>query len=193
MTETSTTRDVAAILADLADFTTANTGAKAITLYHELEDTIRAQLAPLPEGEAERLAELAERTARTVPPPVPGVTRHNGYTFSAVIHMHDRKPGLLAAWLVAGGDERGHWVTWNAYDQDGRLTYGLGHYFDGPDAKDNRSRALADLAVRAGTMSRVGLAIADEITRYHRETGPYTSSEREDRRMASRLRKWCGQ
>jgi hypothetical protein len=33
--------------------------------------------------------------------------------------------------------------------------------------------------------------IANEVTRYHAVTGPYTTGEREDRRMASRLRKWA--
>jgi hypothetical protein len=121
---TTATRPLASILADLADFTVASTGTKAITLYHELEDAVRAQLAPLPEGEAERTTAEAEHTARTMAPPVPGVTRNAGYTVQAVYHVHDAERGLLEQWVVACEDaERGTWVTWNAYRQNGRLTY----------------------------------------------------------------------
>lgn len=242
MNETQT-RDLHAILADLADFTVASSGTRAIALYHELEDTLRAQpgqrleairvslragnisygelaelqaLAPyiepgdtellepagVPENIADELAAEAEHDSRTMAPPVPGVTRNAGYTVRAVIHAHDAERGLLANWSVAGENpETGAWVTWNAYMQDGtragKLSYDGGHYFNavsGPSGlarADNRRRALADLAIRAGTMSDVGLRIAHEITRYHDVTGPYTSGEREDRRMASRLRKWC--
>jgi hypothetical protein len=187
------TRDLHAILADLADFTVASSGTRAATLYHELEDTLRAQLASLPEGAAGRMAAEADRAARTMAPPVPGVSQNSGYTVRAVIHMHDAERGLLANWSVAGENpETGAWVTWNAYMQDGtragKLSYDGGHYFNavsGPSGlarADNRRRALADLAIRAGTMSDVGLRIANEVTRYH---------DIEDRRMASRLRRWC--
>lgn len=203
MTETTERRDLGAILADLADFTVASTGARAISLYHELEDALRARLVPLPEGEAERLAEAAERAARTMAPPVPGVTANAGYTVRAVICLHPHQNGLLESWAVACEDpERGVWATWTAYALDhpgriGQLAYDTGHYFDmvsGPSGlgrADNKRRALADLAIRAGLMSEIGLRIADEITRYHDLTGPYTTGRTEDRRMARRLRKWC--
>lgn len=194
------TRSVTAILADLdSPPSPYGTGDE---FYRELELAVRAQLAPLPEGETGQMAAEAEHDSRTMAPPVPGVTRNAGYTVRAVIHAHDAERGLLANWSVAGENpETGAWVTWNAYMQDGtragKLSYDGGHYFNavsGPSGlarADNRRRALADLAIRAGTMSDVGLRIAHEITRYHDVTGPYTSGEREDRRMASRLRKWC--
>ena len=91
------TRDLTAILADLANFTVASSGARAVVLYHELEDAVRAQLAPLPEGEADAMAAEAERAARTMAPPVPGVTSHNGYTVRAVIYDHAHADGYLEA------------------------------------------------------------------------------------------------
>jgi hypothetical protein len=176
------TRDLHAILADLADFTVASSGTRAATLYHELEDTLRAQLASLPEGAAGRMAAEADRAARTMAPPVPGVSQNSGYTVRAVIHMHDAEPGLLEQWVVACQGSSGEWVTWNAYSQGGRLAYEAGNYFGSTGERANRRAALADLAIRAGTMSDVGLRIAHEVTRYH---------DIEDRRMASRLRRWC--
>jgi hypothetical protein len=248
MTET-THRSLTDILADLANFTVANSGAAAIYFYHELEDTLRAQLTqppaaipetgavaeslafldrhwasvvsrmdntdgliaiatlastvrdkirPLPEGEAERLAAQAERDARTMAPPVPGVTVNAGHTVRAVLPGHPAGSGLLESWWVAAELDR-LWVTWEAYrldgSQAGRLAYNAGHYFQSPTRACreglNRTRALGDLAVRAGLMPEMAARIADEVTRYHAVTGPYTTGEREDRRMASRLRKWA--
>ena len=190
MTNT-TTRDLRAILADLADFTVASTGTRAITLYHELEDAVRAALTPV-RGGTDALAAQAERNARTMAPPVPGVTRNAGYTVRAVIHAHDAERGLLAAWWVAGEDpERGAWVTWNAYELDGsragRLSYDAGHYFTTMDPEVNKRRALADLAVRAGLMSTIALRIADEITQ-HEERAPDPAPPAA-RRAASYLRR----
>jgi hypothetical protein len=189
MNATTTHRDLAAILADLADFTVASSGAKAAGLYHELEDAVRAQLAPLPEGEAERMAAEAERDARTMAPPTPGVTSHNGYVVRAVVYNHAHADGYLEAWWIAGEDSEGRWVTWNAYagdpagSQAGRLSYDAGNYFGSPDARANRRAALADLAVRAGTTPGVAQHIALEIAGH-----PYAAPE--DKRMAARLRRY---
>lgn len=118
-----------------------------------LAEAVRAELAPVPD--TAELAAEAERAARTMAPPVPGVTRNAGYTVRAVIHMADAEPGSLAWWLVAAEDAgRDAWVTWNAYAQDGpragQLSYDAGHYFHTPDAARNRSAALRSLARRAG-------------------------------------------
>lgn len=247
MTET-THRSLTDILADLANFTVANSGAAAIYFYHELENALRAQLTqppaavpetgavaeslafldrhwasivsrmdntdglvaiatlanvvrdqirPLPEGEAERLAAQADSNARTMAPPVPDVTVNGNYTVRAVLPGHPAERGLLQSWWVACQEttDGGHWVTWEAYRMDGpsagHLAYNAGHYFHSPDPAANRTRALGDLAVRAGLMSEMADRIADEVTRYHAITGPYTTGEREDRRMASRLRRWA--
>jgi len=190
------TRDLTAILADLADFTVASSGARAVVLYHELEDAVRAQLAPLPEGEADAMAAEAERAARTMAPPVPGVTSHNGYTVRAVIYDHAHADGYLEAWRVAGEDPEGRWVTWNAYagdpsgSQAGRLSYDTGSYFGSPDPALNRTRALADLAVRAGILAGVARRIADEIL--SRPGTALFPVPAEDTRMARRLRAWAG-
>lgn len=164
-------------------------------LWH-LAEAVRAGLAPLPDGMAEAMAADAERAARTMAPPVPGITRNGGYTVRSVIHMHDAVPGLLAEYLVACDDERGYWVTWHAYVMDGaragRLTYDGGNYFQSLGGVGaNRQAALADLAVRAGTMSGpsgVAARIAREVTRYHSALSPVPA---EDRRMAARLLKWA--
>jgi len=52
-------------------------------------------------------------------------------------------------------------------------------------------RALADLTVRAGTMTGVALRIAAEVTKYDRTM--YHGAAPEDRRMARRLRAWASQ
>ena len=204
MTNT-TTRSLRDILADLADFTVASTGTRAVTLYHELEDALRAELAPLPPEVEAELAAQAERDTRTMAPPVTGVTRHNGYIVRAVICCNPKVPGLLEAWWIAGEDpDNGHWVTWNAYagdpagSQAGRLSYDGGHYFDAPSGPsglaraDNKRRALADLAVRAGTTPEIARRIAAEVTRSHPEHGPWNLTQKRERRLASALRQWAG-
>jgi hypothetical protein len=131
-------------------------------------------------------------------PPVPGVTVNAGYTIRAVLPGHPAGDGLLESWWVAA-EQDGLWVTWEAYrldgSQAGRLAYNAGSYFQSPTRACreglNQTRALGDLAVRAGLMSEMAARIANEVTRYHAVTGPYTTGEREDRRMASRLRKWA--
>lgn len=199
-TELPARRPLTEILTDLADFTVASTGTKAIKLYHELEDAVRAELAPLPEGEAERMAEQAERAARTMAPPVPGVTRNAGYIVRAVIYDHPHANGLLEAWWVAAEHPDGRWVTWHAYKQDGSragtLSYDAGHYYDNPvHSEQNKRAALADWALRAGLMIPVAQRIADQIladtdsNRY-----PYATPDKnrtENRRMARRLRQWA--
>jgi len=185
MNATETHRDLAAILADLDTSATAS-----LSTYRELASTVRAALTPLPAGEADRMAAEADLAARTMAPPMPGVTRHNDYIVRAVIYRNPKVPGLLEAWWVAGEDTvTGHWVTWNAYagdpagSQAGRLSYDAGNYFEGTDAAGNKHRAIGDLAVRAGTMPEVARRIADEIAKY-------TYAEPEDKRMASRLRRY---
>jgi hypothetical protein len=160
----------------------------ALDALYALRQAVHAELAPLPEGETTAMAAQAEAAARTMAPPVPGVTVNAGYTVRAVIHMHDAVPGLLAAWLVAAEDEHGAWVTWNAYMRDGshagQLSYDAGHYFQHPvGAKVNRIDALADLAVRAGTVHVVAERIAATIE-------GYAYAAKEDRRMAARLRRY---
>lgn len=190
----TTTRDLRAILADLADYTVASTGGKAITLYHELEDAVRAEFAPLPEGETDELAAQADRAARTMAPPAPDVTQNAGYTVRAVLPGHPAERGLLQSWWVAAERaDDGEWVTWEAYALDhpgkiGTLAYNSGHYFNavsGPSGLGraaSKRRALADLAVRAGLTREIALRIADEMTR------PGHDTTAEDKRAARRLR-----
>lgn len=189
MNATTTHRSLADILADLDGVSTAG---QRLTLARELETAVRAQLAPLPDGEAEAMAAQAEAAARTMAPPVPGVTRNGSHVVRAVIYAHPHQDGLLESWFVAAEDpERGEWVTWNAYRRDGSqagtLSYDAGHYFAHPaGSKVNRRDALADLAVRAGLMPEMAGRIANEVEGYHGFT------PREDVRMARRLRKWAG-
>ena len=133
----------------------------------------------------------AEHAAQTTAPPAPDVTVNAGYIVRAVMPGHPAEPGLLASWWVACEDaQRGAWVTWEAYAMDGEragfLAYNAGHYFTREghpeDAGANKRKALADLAVRAGTMPQMALRIADEII------GRPDSSD-EDRRVTRRLRK----
>lgn len=160
---------------------------------------VRDQTRPLPPGKAGRMAREAEHAARTMAPPVPGVTVNpgTGHVVRAAIYLNPRSGGLLESWAVAcEHPQDGTWVTWIAYATDrkgheGTLVYDAGNYCHAPDPAANRSRALADLAIRAGVMGEVGLRIADEIVRYHKLTAPFTTGEVEDKRMASRLRKWC--
>jgi hypothetical protein len=126
----------------------------------------------------------AVRAARTMAPPVPGVTVNAGHVVRAVITAGGRD----TAWFVAAEDtERGQWVTWRAEtfpsgDRAGQLAYSGGHYFWASDA---RQQALANLADRAGLLPAIAPLIAAEMTRYeHRTTA-------EDRRAAARLRRWA--
>lgn len=120
-----------------------------------IEEAAQAHLAMLQPQNAGELAAEAEREARTMAPPVPGVTQNAGYTVRAVLPGHDAEPGLLASCYVAAEGPGGAWVTWNAYTrEDGHLSYDAGHYFHGPDA---RRLGLADLAERA-----LGLACTRE-------------------------------
>jgi hypothetical protein len=159
---------------------------RELAALRDLAEAVRAELTR-PSDSAAMAAE-ADRDARTMAPPVPGVTVNAGYTVRAVIHMHDAVPGLLAEWLVACENERGEWAAWHAYMQDGpqagRLSYDGGHYFQHPaGTRVNRTDALADLAVRAGTVHAVAERIAATI-----EGNTYAAAE--DKRMAARLRKY---
>lgn len=185
------TRTATPVTEALTEYDASAYGQAAFLAGKHLADAVRAELAPLPAGEAGRMAAEAERAARTMAPPVPGVTQNTGYTVRAVIHVHDAKPGLLAAWVVACEDAgRGTWVTWDAYCQDGKqagfLAYNDGHYFNSPAraCRDglNRQRALADLAARAGLMPEVAQLIADEMS------GTARTAAAEDRRAARRIR-----
>lgn len=151
MTNDTTHRDLRAILADLdCPPSPHGTGDE---YYRELELAVRAQLAPLPAGEAEAMAAAAERAARTMAPPVPGVTRNAGYTIRDVIYANPAGGGLLESWWVTGEAGDGRWVTWLAYAQDGtqagQLAYTWGHY----DGLDSHATALRDLADRAGIIT----------------------------------------
>jgi hypothetical protein len=134
---------------------------------------------------ADEMAAEAERAARTMAPPVPGVTRNAGHVIRAVITASGRD----TAWFVAAEDpERGQWVTWRAEmfrsgERAGQLACSAGNYFRTPDA---RQRALADLAVRAGVMPGIGLRIADDIL--CRPGTALRPVPAEDKRMARRLR-----
>jgi len=108
-----------------------------------LADAVRAQLSPA--GDADELAAEAGRAARTMAPPVPGVTRNNGYTVFAVLPGAPASPGLLASWFVAAQGENGMTVTWTACaGESGMLSYSGGRY------QDNRALAMISLADRAG-------------------------------------------
>lgn len=107
-------------------------------------------LAPLPGDADEPTTEAAQTTA----PPVPGITRNNGYTVYAVLGHKPASPGLLESWIVAAADEHGEHVTWNACASDdgsGRLHYDTGHYHNPGEGAG--SEALVDLANRAGVFS----------------------------------------
>ena len=157
----------------------------------DLAAAVRTQLAPLPEGETERMAAQADRAARTMAPPVPGVTRNAGYIVRAVIHMHPHEDGLLEQWIVAAKDAAGtpNWVTWNAYQRDdsqaGTLAYDGGHYFFSPNPVVNRRAALADLAERAGLVPDMAQRIASLIG-----NGPLSTAE--EKRVARGLRRFSG-
>jgi hypothetical protein len=137
--------------------------------------------------------ELLLTTAATDParmaPPAPDVSRNAGYTIRAVLPGHPAMAGLLESWWVAAEDaERSQWVTWEAYrmdgSQEGRLAYNAGTYFHGPDQSDNKRRALADLAIRAGAMRAMAERIAGEMI-----SGPDVTAE--TRRAARGLRRWA--
>jgi len=102
---------------------------------------------------ARELAAEAAREARTMAPPVPGITQNAGWTVRAVLPGHDASPGLLRSWWVAA-EQDGGWVTWEAYELDGsqagKLAYNAGHYYDMNSPASNRHQALANLAERAG-------------------------------------------
>jgi len=183
MTENTATLSVTEALARL-DRASAGGMGQDITALAALADAVRAELAPLPEGEAERMAEQAAHDARTMAPPVPGVTVNSGHVIRAIITTGGQNP----AWFVTAEDpERGRWVTWLAEmsrsgERAGRLAYSGGHYFWSQDA---RQRALADLAKRAGLLYDIAPLIAAEMTRYEHSTTA------EDKRAARRLRTWA--
>ena len=124
--------------------------------------------------------------------PIVDVTVNAGFTIRAVM------PDTPGSWWVAAEDTgRGVWVTWlcaaGTGDFAGTLGFAWGNYFGSPDPGLNRLRALADLAVRAGTMPGLAHRIADEILQWHPPAyGDLTSDAREDRRMARRLRQGAG-
>jgi hypothetical protein len=168
---------------------------QSLAPYIEAGDTELLEASGVPEGYADELAAEAEHAARTMAPPVPDVTRNAGYTVRAVMPGHPAGNDLLASWWVAAEDiADGGWVTWEAYalngEQAGQLSYNAGHYFDGTDQAVNRRGALANLAVRAGTMPEMAHLIAAEVMRYAGNILP-PSVKAEDQRMASRLRKWA--
>lgn len=133
------------------DYAPGHADAQELEALRLLADAVRAELAPLPEGEAERMAAEADRDARTMAPPVPGVTQNAGYTIRDVIYANPAGSGLLESWYVTAENAgRGAWVTWVAYAMDGRnagrLAYTWGHY----NGLTTRAAALRDLASRAG-------------------------------------------
>jgi hypothetical protein len=127
----------------------------------------------------------AEQTA----PPRPDFTVNQDFTVRAVLPGSPAEPGYRQSWWVAA--ERasdGAWVTWAAYrnaDQGGKLSYDGGHYETVRSAAENKDRALADLAVRAGLMPGVAREIAWEVL-------SLTHAEPEDKRMGHRLLRWAG-
>ena len=131
----------------------------------------------------------AVRATRTMASPAPDVTQNAGYTVRAVMPGHPAGNGLLESWYVAAENDNGSWVTWEAHaldgNQAGRLAYNAGHYFTSTDAALNRRHALADLAVRAGTMADMAERIANTIVNRTRATD-------EEKRTARSLRAWAG-
>jgi hypothetical protein len=122
----------------------------------DLRDWFGQLITPGSEGknETERMAAQADHAARTMAPPVPGITVNAGYTVRDVIYANPAGGGLLESWWVAAEDpERGEWVTWVAYAQDGshagQLAYTWGHY----DGLTSHAAALQDLAIRAGIVT----------------------------------------
>jgi hypothetical protein len=100
-----------------------------------------------------QLAAEAEEAARTSAPPVPGVTRNNGYTVYSVMGVRTNITRRLSenAWTVAAVSEAGEHVTWSAWaTEDGRLAYGNGRYHSGDEAAAN---ALIDLANRSNVFA----------------------------------------
>jgi hypothetical protein len=169
---------------------TENGPAVDIARVRELFRNVTGYVQAIHASNADRdIAELWKLEDALLSRPIPGVTRNAGYTVRAVM------PDGEAWWVAAEDPARGDWVTWHCAagtgDFEGKLGYAWGNYFGSSDHAANRQRALADLAARAGTTRTMAVRIADEITRYHRP--PLTPAEREDKRTASRLRKWAGQ
>lgn len=133
------------------------------------------------------------RKQATAAPPRPDVTRNVDWIIRAVMPGHPAEPGLYQSWYVAAerDDGCGDWVTWEAYlPETGRLAYTAGHYEVVHSPAENKRLALADLAVRAGLLRGVALRVADEVASSHRPD-LQLPADREDRRMAARLRKWA--
>jgi hypothetical protein len=144
--------------------------ARELTALRDLAAAVRAALA-VP-SDADELADAADREARSMAPPVPGVTRVGGYVVRALITT----PGRNTAWFVAAeGDSEhstGRWSTWRAeQDSTGHLLFSCARFFNvragltaadiqadlhnepetwRPDRPHNRTAALASLAGRAG-------------------------------------------
>jgi len=168
----------------------AVTSAGIRELLGELTGALDGDFGDWPQGR-----ELVRQVAALLARPIPDVTRNASYTVRAVMSGHPAEPGLLASWWVAAeSDADNQWVTWEAYaldgSQAGRLGFNAGHYFGGPDQAVNKRGALADLAVRAGTMPEMAHRIADEVMRYAGNVNSPAVAP-EDKRMANRLRKWA--
>jgi hypothetical protein len=132
----------------LAAYDAAAYGQGNFLAGQRLADAVRAKLAQ--DSDADELAAQAEHAARTMAPPVPGVTMNADFTVRDVIYANPAGGGLLESWWVTGEAGDGRWVTWLAYAQDGRcagrLAYTWGHY----DGLDSHAAAQRDLAERAG-------------------------------------------
>jgi hypothetical protein len=183
---------------DTTDFGYAGSQVVPVARLRELVGNVTGYVLAIHASNADGdIAELTALVNGLLCRPVPNVTRNTGKVVRAVIDGPPRERGSLKGWWVACEDpETGDWCTWACYAQDGsmtgRLSYDAGHYFTSPDRAENKRRALADLAVRAGLMRGVAVRIADEVVRW--QTPPYsllTNEAREDRRMARRLRKWA--
>jgi hypothetical protein len=142
-----------------------------LATLESLAAAVRADLEPDPGREAELAAEAAE-AARTMAPPVPGVTENLGYVMFTVIDGTPGGNGQLRSWYVAGEREDGACAVWTACQrEDGTLSYEGGSYVTCADPAEPRKRASLIAAKRAGVLDTLTAYVTrDEALRARFDT-----------------------
>jgi hypothetical protein len=127
-----------------------------------LAELVQAELGKADPDEAERMAAEAAEAARTMAPPVPGVTENMGYVMFTVIDGERGGTGLLRSWYVAGQREDGACAVWTAYQgENGTLSYDCGSYVTRADRATARRMASLTAAKRAGVLTTLTEYVAD--------------------------------